>query len=137
MSDLRSRHWSKTNESGFCQLCKVNGYPDTLGTLEHMLLVCPALINVRENMRSLWSKYSQTKPILLPIIDLHTQSSNPEELQLHMHFLLDPSSCPIVIRGVQEHGQGLLSDVLYLTRTWCHSHHSKRLKLLRLYNIII
>ena len=77
------------------------------------------------------------KPILLPIVSHHTLEvdwnvSNPLQVQ----FLLDPSACPLVISSVQEMGAGLLSDLLYMTRTWCHAHHVKRKRLLKLHNII-
>ena len=136
VTDYRSRHWSKKNPNGLCQLCLMNDQPEILGTLEHLLLDCPVLSNVRGNMKSLWSNYVQEKPILLSFIESHMKSSSHEEKQIFIHFLLDPSSCPEIVRGVQVHGIGLLTDVLYLTRTWCHSIHAKRIKLLKLYNVL-
>ena len=135
-SDYHARHWSKTNPSGYCQLCLMGGHPQTPGTLEHMLLKCPSLDEIRQRMELLWSEYIKDKPILKPIIDEYTLNATLQGQQLQMQFLLDTSSCAIVISCVQSHGMGILSDLLYLTRTWCHSHHSRRQKMLKLYNII-
>ena len=136
VSDYRSRHWSKNNPEGFCQLCVMVGYPSVLGTLEHLLVECPALADTRTQSKFHWSNYLTDKPNLMPTISYFFDPANPIDQQLQIQFLLDPASCPKVIASVQEFGDGILSDLLYLTRTWCHSHHLKRQKLLRLYNII-
>ena len=136
VTDYRSRHWEKSNPSGYCQLCMMTGFPQTPGTLTHLLIGCPALSDVRLKMISLWRDYILDKPTLFPLVNHHTVYSDQSGEELHMLFLLDPSSCPTVILSVQNHGQGILSDLMYLTRTWCHSHHSKRRNLLKLYNVI-
>ena len=136
VTDYRSRHWSKTNSEGLCQLCLMGKYPSTLGTLEHFLLECPALLDVRKTCSSHWSNYLQAKPVLLPIVSHLSDLDNLNDIKPQIQFLLDPSSCPEVIKSVQEYDVGIMSDLLYMTRTWCHSHHLKRQKILRLYNII-
>ena len=103
-----------------------------IGTLEHQLLKCPALLETRANAVSPWAAYLVDKPNLFPIVSHHTLSSE----QLHMELLLDPSTCPKVISAAQEYGQGILSLLLYMTRTWSHAHHVKRKRLLRLHNIL-
>ena len=57
-------------------------------------------------------------------------------LHVFMQFLLDPTACPVVTKAVQVSGDGVLSHLFYLTRTWCHSLHLKRRRLLKLFNII-
>ena len=136
VTDYRARHWSKTNPSGECQLCLVHGHAFTPGTLDHQLLMCPALAEVRRNSVSLWSAYMVDKPSLLPIISHHTLTPGVEGERLHMQLLLDPSTCPMVISSVQELGVGILTHLLYLSRTWCHAHHLKRRRLLKLFNIL-
>ena len=49
VTDHRARYWSKTNPQGHCQLCLIAGYPSTTGSLEHLLLYCPALAVTRSN----------------------------------------------------------------------------------------
>ena len=136
VSDYRSRHWSKSNPEGFCQLCVMGSYPSVLGTLEHLLVECPAIAATRTQSKYHWSDYLTDKPNLMPIISTYFDTGNMVNQQLQVQFLLDPASCPEVIESVQNFGIGVLSDILYLTRTWCYSHHLERQKLLRLYNII-
>ena len=137
VTDHRARYWSSSNPQGFCQLCLITGQPRTLDTLEHMLLRCPVLIDIRSRSMSHWSEYLADKPDLLPLIKHHTTlTPGPEGEMLMVQFLLDPSTCPMVIKAVQLLGNGILHHLLYLTRTWCHSHHLKRKRMLKLYNII-
>ena len=136
VTDYRARHWSKTNPGGHCQLCLANGFPPTLGTLEHLLLACPVLSEIRVQSISHWSNYMVDKPTILPIVSHHTQISGSEGEKLHMQLLLDPTTCPTVVSAVQELGSGILPHLLYMTRTWCHAHHLRRRRLLKLFNII-
>ena len=136
VTDHRARHWSTSNPSGYCQLCLLTRHHAILGTLEHQLLKCPVLRDTRSKSISHWTEYLLDKPSLLPIVRHHTLTPGPEGVKLQMELLLDPSTCPMVIKAVQVSGNGILSHLLYLTRTWCHSHHIKRRKLLKLYNII-
>ena len=84
VTDHRARHWSNQNPEGICQLCQVFGLSSTPGTLEHQLLSCPALAEVRSQQVSLWSAYMVGQPSLLPIISAHTLSPGPEGVKLHM-----------------------------------------------------
>ena len=129
------------------QLCLMTGHPAVSGTLEHQLQKCPALAETRKKSVSHWSNYLKDKPSLLPIVKHHTRvwcltigrytlTPGLQGMKLHMELLLDPSTCPMVIQAVQSFGKGILSHLLYMTRTWCHSHHLKRRRLLKLYNII-
>ena len=136
ITDHRARHWSRTNPQGHCQLCLATHHPATPGSLEHLLLNCPVLAETRSTLTSHWSDYLSDKPALYAIVQHHINTPGLEGAQLHLQLLLDPSTCPTVISAAQEMGKGILSHLLYLTRTWCHSLHHKRMKLLRLYNII-
>ena len=136
VTDHRARHWSHSNSEGNCQLCLVTGHRTKPGTLEHLLLTCPALSETRRRSISHWSAYLADKPVLMPIITHHTLTPGVKGMKLHMQLLLDPTTCPMVISAVQEKGAGILSHLLYLSRTWCYSHHLKRKRLLKLYNII-
>ena len=140
-SDYHVRHWSRTNPTGYCQLCLASRYndhdlnddislPPPLGTLEHILLECMSLNEARNKCISLWLDYTSDK-FLLRDLFMIDGSCKPTT-----QFLLDPSSCSDVIRIAQENGHGILNHLFYLTRTWCHSIHIRRLKLLKLFNII-
>ena len=131
-----ARYWSRTNPEGHCQLCLATSHTVTPGTLDHLLLNCQALSEIRKQSVSHWSAYMVDKPFLLPIVTYHTLTPGAEGNKLNMDFLLDPSTCPMVISAVQELGAGVLAHLLYLTRTWCHSHHLKRKRHLKLLNII-
>jgi hypothetical protein len=136
VTDHRARYWSQSNPDGHCQLCLFTGHPATPGTLEHLLLKCPTLAETRTQSNSNWSAYLADKPSLFPIIMHHTLTPGIEGETLKMQLLLDPSSCPMVVKAVQEKGVGILSHLLFMTRTWCHAHHLKRRRMLKLYNVI-
>ena len=136
VTDHRARHWSSSNPDGHCQLCLLTRHHATPGTLEHQLLKCPVLHDTRSKSISHWSQYLIDKPSLLPIVRHHTLTPGPEGVKLQMELLLDPSTCPMVVQAVQVSGNGILTHLFYLTRTWCHSNHLKRRKMLKLYNII-
>ena len=72
VTDHRSRYWSASNPQGNCQLCLLENFPETPGTLEHLLLSCPALADVRKDTTSHWSAYMVDKPFLLPLVSNHT-----------------------------------------------------------------
>ena len=82
VTDYRARHWSKTNPDGICQLCLVSGYPNIPGSLEHLLLKCPALSEVRSKAISHWLAYMVDKPNLLPLVANHTPTSTEVSDQL-------------------------------------------------------
>ena len=134
VTDHRSRYWSKINPDGHCQLCQLSGYPSEIGSLEHLLLFCPALLDTRISAIKHWEMYTAEKQIVSLLVKKHIlYDENPD---LHVQFLLDPGSCPDVILSVQEHGEGILSHLYYMTRTWCHTHHTRRQRRLKLNNII-
>ena len=109
-TDYLSRHWSNRNPSGNCTL---PGCDEQVGNLEHLLLHCPALADVRSGVVNLWANSMISKPFLLPIVAYHT-TLNPD---LHLQFLLDPSSLPVVISTNRDNNE-ILSNCFYLARTW-------------------
>ena len=127
---LLSRHWSG-DSSGNCSLptCRLSPTP---GSLSHILIDCPDLSPSRMRVFSLWAKYLQDKPTLLPLVRKYLSESDPT---LYIQFLLDCSVLPDVIRETQLHGQSVLDSLFYLTRTLCFSIHKARFKLLGKWNI--
>ena len=136
VTDHRARFWSKSNPEGYCQLCQATGHELAIGSLEHLLLKCPVLSENRSQSISHWSLNMVDKPDLLPLVTNHTLPTDVQGELLHLQFLLDPSVCPKVISAVQEVGVGILSHLHYMTRTWCHSQHLKRKRILKFYNVL-
>ena len=127
MTDQLSRHWTH-NKAGLCLLSGCNGY--SVGSLEHILLECPALHSTRKKMVNFCINVAQKNSTVKDII-LAALSSR--EHTFVMQFLLDCSSLPSVIALQQIHGQVTLSLLFHATRNWCYSIHRTRMDLLGLY----
>ena len=144
ITDHRARHWSKTNDKGLCHLCLAasrshdSSLSESLvpiGSLEHLLLECPEISQTRERLKLLWTNYTSDKPLIRKLIlgDTDIPSANwLPDIQL----LLDPTTCTEIIKAAQEYGSGIYTHIFYLSRTWCHSLHTRRVKLLKLLNIL-
>jgi hypothetical protein len=126
-TDRLARHWSQTNPSGICQLPGCTGLQS--GSLEHILLYCPALSGARSNVIKLWSDFMLSRKYLYPVL-----SSLTRKEETFMQLLLDPSCIPLLIAANR-----LNTDVLpccfYLSRTWIYSLHQRRSKLQKLWNL--
>ena len=123
-TELLCRHWSK-NKHG---LCLSSTCTEIEETLEHILLWCPAYTITRQRLMALW--YSTENEAAFKIIT-EVLNGTPQSL---LQFILDCSTIPMVISSSQVHGPSLLSTLFYLSRTWCHSIHRSRLKLLGRWN---
>ena len=106
--------------------------PAPTGTLQHQLLLCPALQPAYTSAARLWTEFLAAHPLLQSLVAELTLVSPQSSLP----FLLKPSALPSVIRAAQLLGQVVYSDCHYLSRTWCHSTHVLRLKLLRARGLI-
>ena len=84
-------------------------------------------------MLQLWETYMPSRPQLLPLVSHYTLGASVE---LHLSFLLDPTSLPLVITAAQTHGEVLYGDLLYMSRSWCHSIHNMRMNLLKVFGIL-
>ena len=99
-----TRHWSPSQD-GFCSHppCQQSS---TLESSEHILLECPAYLETRQNMISLFLNLkSQVSHSL--VISLLLCS----ERQSLMQFLLDCSVLAQVIQAAQVHGECIYSDL--------------------------
>ena len=103
--------------------------PESDGSLEHILLHCPALHAARTRMFILCHKVSRESEELSTIINMVLQSS---EEMLRMQFLLDCTTIPAVIRITQLLGTDTRDRLLYIGRTWCYSIHRERMNQLGL-----
>ena len=126
-TDRLARHWSNSNPKGFCRLPGCIGCE---GSLQHILLHCPALAQTRKKIISHWSAFLVSRPWLFPVVAHHTLGDH----QLHLQFLLDASTLPLVISSSRTNPQ-ILSSCFYLARTWNFSIHLTREKIRKLWNL--
>lgn len=91
ITDKLSRHWTE-NKSGLCSTPGCTG--EDVGSLEHMLLFCPALTDARQRVIALCHKISLENEDVKNI--LHS-ALNEQTTEMVMQFLLDCSSLPEVI----------------------------------------
>ena len=112
-------HFNYTN--GNCSLCST-GVP---GSLEHLLVLCPALDKCRQNQfESL--KHKPISDTAKAIILEASQGSVFEFVQV----LLDCSSVPTVIKARHEFGNNILNEIFRFSRTWCYNIHITRMKMI-------
>ena len=121
LTDRLQRHWT-TNKAGYCLLPTCN--PESQGSLEHLLLHCPALHSVRTRMYNLCHKVSTESEELSTIITMILQS---DEERLRMQLLLDCTTMPTVIQITQLLGTHTRDRLLYIGRTWCYNIHRERM----------
>ena len=126
LTDRLQRHWT-TNKAGYCLLPSCT--PQSDGSLEHILLYCPALHAARTRMFNLCHKVSKESEELSTLINIVLQS---DDEMLRMQFLLDCTTIPAVIRITQLSGTDTRDRLLYIGRTWCYSIHRERMNQLGL-----
>ena len=127
LTDRLQRHWTQ-NKSGNC-LLPACASSQSEGSLEHLLLYCPALNHTRTKLLELCARVSSESEQLSLITQHVFHSDDP---QVVMHFLLDCSTMTITITATQLFGQEVLGRLLYIGRTWCYSIHRERMNQLRL-----
>ena len=125
-SDWHCRHWSKDNKDGSCPLCPGTSIP---GTLEHMLVLCPALDDKRRLLLDFGFEQTQNNQHLQKLL----QTMLSSELVVLVQFLQDPSAEPMVISGCQ-HEKFTLDEIFALTRTFCYGLPRRRLQLIGRFN---
>ena len=126
-TDTLRSNWSCSNPTGVCRLPGCHGEP---GTLQHILLECPALADSRANSISHWSAFLVPRPWLFPVVSHYTLGSE----KLNLQFLLDPSVLPMVIQHNKTNSE-VLPSCFYLARTWNFGIHLAREKLRKLWNL--
>ena len=128
-SEELCRFWSQ-NKNGFClrDSCKDLHRCENI---EHILLHCDGLTEVRRRLAAFTRKVTDDKPVLKQIIESYLFSQDEE---LRMQFLMDCSVLPLVISAHQEYGAIIHQDLFRVSRTWCRSVHVARLKALGRYS---
>ena len=124
-SEYLTRHWSK-NKLGYClaETCT-----ETIGTLEHLLVHCPALSAVRQRMWSMFFDSSVMFPPLYTFLRLVEKSLPQTQLQ----FLLDPTAFPEILEIGELCGQPAINHVYYITRTYAYYLYRQKQILLGLW----
>ena len=130
LTDKLQRHWTQ-NREGLCLLPACA--PPSEGSLEHILLHCPALAQTRASLHQLSRTVAQESHLLFEII---TGVLNSDNNEIVMQFILDSSVLPIVIRTTQLFGNHTRDRLLYLGRTWCYNIHRERMKQLGHFNFM-
>ena len=96
------------------------------GTLQQLLIVCPALEQARQRLHHLLCLETLTCPPFHRLI-LQILSSSPE---IQTRFILDSTAFPEIIVLVQTYGRDIQDSVLCLTKRLAFSLHKQKLKLL-------
>ena len=117
-----TRNWTQ-NRAGICELPSCTGRD--VGSLEHVLLFCPALFEARAKVVNLAVELSNDKSELASITSkVIDENVDP---MYRMQFILDPSSLPSIIRLCQIQGKETLELAFKISRNWCYSLHRARM----------
>ena len=117
-------HWVPWNREGLCTLPECWRTPDWhKGSVEHFLLSCPSLSSARQTLHIFNLSYLKTNPHLEIIVNECLAISA-------VQFWLDCSTMPPVITAVQQGGEGILFDILKMTRNYCHGLYKARKSML-------
>ena len=123
-TEVLCRHWSNNKEGN----CRAASCHQTPGTLEHLLVVCPALETVRERQFSMWLERSVMYPTLHSTVRDVLASNEAAKVQ----FILEPLAFPQLANCYQMHGQRFIEQLSYLTRTFAFYIHREYQKILKL-----
>ena len=122
-SDMLCRHWS-SNRTGSCRAPTCSGIP---GTLEHLLVSCPALGTTRERLYQMWLERTVMFPGLHQSIR-NILEADPTDI---VQFILEPLAFPLILADYQTHGSHYAQQLSYLTRTFAFSIHQQYQKLVK------
>ena len=120
-TSMLKRFWTK-NKMGTCELdpeCS-----QTCETISHILICCPALSQKRQSLFQDW--ITRTDGVINCILSGVLNRTQEQKTQ----FILDPLTDPVVIRFTQEYGEYITQKMCCFTRTFCHSIHKERMKIL-------
>ena len=121
-TEMMCRFWS-VNRKGYCmaETCY-----QIQGDLEHLLVHCPALEELRDRLRRLFHQKTANIPPLHNLLLSILSSSAKEQVK----FLLDSTANDELMKLVHQFGKPILDLVLYLTRTWAYYIHRQKMILI-------
>ena len=117
------KHWSSSNKLGHCLAPTCSG---VTGDLEHMLVACPALQEVRARLTKLWLDRSTQSPALHQLIKMVLASPTLVQVQ----FILDPTVFDGIKMLIELYDFPIIEHVLYLTRTYAYYIHREKMIML-------
>ena len=117
------RHWSPKNRQGYCLLDSCHSI---VGSLEHMLTVCPGLEPVRCRMKRL---YLEKTAALVPLKTLVFEALNSTP-DIQLQFILDPMAFDHVKSLSCLYGPTIANTLYYCSRTYVYYLHREKAKLL-------
>ena len=129
-TDNLQRHWTPENKEGFCLLPACQ-HSKPLGTLDHLLLFCPALSHIRVKLLDLLSRISREHHAIASIFTNMFAKPNPSATAM-LQLLLDCTVMPEVIHATQVYGDQVQNRLLYFGRTWCYNIHRERMNQMKL-----
>ena len=119
-SEFFTRHF-KVNSNG---LCSANTCENVMGTLEHILMSCPAYNNTREQQFAL----CLSKTVMFPFLHGFIRAILNADEYVKTQFFLEPLAFPAIREESRSHGQQYLSTLSYLCRSFVFSIHREFLK---------
>ena len=126
-TDMLCRHWNG-NRSGFCRApCCVA----TQGTLEHLLVACPALGETRERLYQMWLDRSVMFPTLHATVRAVLASADHNVIT---QFILEPLAFALISADFKTHGEHFAQQLSYMTRTFTFFMHREYQKLIKQLN---
>ena len=111
-TEYLSRHWS-SNKQGYCLLATCR---EAVGDLEHLLITCPGLEEVRMKMRYMMLTKTQ-KLVPLNTLVLNILLSPPKT---QLQFFMEPLAFTEILELHRVYGQAVLSLVFYCVRTYVY-----------------
>ena len=117
-------HWTNGN-GGFCLSPTCHAF---LGSLEHILVSCPAFSETRDKLFQLLL----TKSLKFPSLNetFHQVIGSNDE-NLITQLILEPLAFPLIRRDFYEIGEPYQHHVAYLTRTFAYNINKEYVDLLR------
>ena len=115
------RYWSD-NKGGYCRAPTCYQTP---GTLEHLLIICPALDIVRERLYTMWLENS----VMYPALHSNIRDVLESDVETKVQFILEPLAFTQVAASAKMHGARFIQQLAYLTRTFAFYMHREYDKL--------
>ena len=123
-SEMLCRHWS-SNRAGYCRAPSCNQVP---GTLEHLLVTCPALNAVRERLYTMWLE----RTVMFPALHSTIRDVLGSDENTIAQFILEPLAFPQLSKCFKFYGQRFIDQLSYITRTFSFYIHREYQKVTKL-----
>ena len=122
-TDMLTRYWGK-NKSGCCRSPSCSTTP---GTLEHLLVACPALSQTRERLYRMWLE----RTIMFPTLHATIRAVLESPDHIIVQFVLEPLAFPDILTDFVSHGVHFAHLLAYLTRTFAFCMHRDYQRLIK------